>query len=104
MQRLPPLFGDDPLFRGFWESCTGVIAPWPGNIAECLEFEAEDIVVVTPAAAEDGESLAKYLDELRRHLRRGRLDRLVLLFRDGLSARFGRFDAFRFWRPTSPLL
>ncbi len=104
VQRLPPFFGDDPLFQGFWESCTGVISPWPGNFAECLDIAVKDLVVVTPAAAEDGDALAKYLDELRRHLKSGRLDRLILLFRDGLTAEVGRFDAFRFWRPTSPLL
>ena len=104
VQRLPPLFGEDPLIQGFWESCTGVIAPWPGSFAECLDIAVKDLVVVTPAVAEDRDSLAKYLDELRRHLKSGRLDRLVLLFRDGLTAEVGRFDAFRFWRRTSPLL
>ena len=101
---LPSFFGDDPLFQGYWESCTGIIAPWPGNFAECLDIAVKDVVAVIPDSDEDGESLAGHLDELRGLLRIGRLDRLVLLFRDGLSARFGRFDAFRFWRRTSPLL
>jgi len=101
---LPPFFGADPLFQGFWESCTGVIAPWPGNFADCLDIAVKDLVVMTPADDEDGDALARYLDELRGHLKSGRLDRLVLLFRDGLSARIGRFDAFRFWRRSSELL
>lgn len=101
---LPPFFGEDPMFHGYWESCTGAIAPWPGNFAECLDIAIKDLVVVTPADYEDGDSLAKYLHELRGLLQSGRLDRLTLLFRDGLMARFGRFDAFRFWRRMSPLL
>ncbi len=101
---LPPFFGDDPLFQGYWESCTGVTAPWPGNFAECLDIAVKDLVVVTPHSEEDGESLARHLDELRGLLKSGRLDRLILLFRDGLATEVGRFDAFRFWRRTSPLL
>ncbi len=104
VQLLPPFFGDDPLFQGYWESCTGVIAPWPGNFAECLDIAVKDLVVVTPDSDEDGESLARHLDELRGLLKSGRLDRLILLFRDGLTTEVGRFDAFRFWRRTSPLL
>jgi hypothetical protein len=100
---LPPFFGDDPLFQGYWESCTGVIAPWPGNFAECLDVAVKDLVVVTPTSNE-GDALARYLDELRGLMKSGRLNRLVLLFRDGLTAEVGRFDAFRFWRRTSKLL
>jgi hypothetical protein len=99
---LPPLFGEDPLFQGFWASCTGVIAPWPGNFSECLEFAVRDFVVLTPE--NEADALANYLDELRGLLQDGQLDRLILLFRDGLTARIGRFDAFRFWRRTSGLL
>ncbi len=66
------------------------------------DIAVKDLVVVPPA--EDGESLVSYLDELRGLLKRGSIDRLVLLFRDGLVAEAGRFDAFRFWRRMSPLL
>ena len=59
---------------------------------------------LTPAEADDTDSLAIYLHELRGLMKSGDIDRLVLLFRDGLVARFGRFDAFRFWRRMSPLL
>jgi hypothetical protein len=104
VQLLPPFFGAEPLFRGYWESCTGLVAPWPGSFAGCLEIAVKDLVVVTPAEAEDGDALAMYLDELRLLQKSGRIDRLVLLFRDGLMAEVGRFDAFRFWRRMSLLL
>ncbi len=104
VRMLPPFFGEDPLFRGYWESCTGIIEPWPGNFAACLDIATKDFVAVTPAGSEDGDALAIYLDELRGLLKGGRLDRLVLLFRDGLRAEVARFDAFRFWRRPSPLL
>lgn len=102
VQLLPPFFGEEPLFQGFWASCTGVVAPWPGSFAACLEIAVRDLVVMTPA--EDSDSLAIYLNELRGLLKSGTIDRLVLLFRDGLVAEAGRFDAFRFWRRMSPLL
>ena len=104
VQLLPPFFGTEPLFQGFWASCTGVVAPWPGSFAACLDIAVKDLVVVTPAGAEDSDSLAIYLNELRGLLKSGRIDRLVLLFRDGLVGELGRFDAFRFWRRMSPLL
>ena len=103
VQVLPPFFGNDPLFQGYWESCTGVVAPWPGNFSECLDFAVKDFVVVTPVS-DERELLGIWLEELRGHLGSGRLDRLVLLFRDGLTAELGRFDAFRFWRRSSELL
>ena len=104
VQKLPPLFGDDPLFKGYWESCTGVTEPWPGNFARCLDIAIKDLVVVTPASSKGGDLLAAYFEELRELLKTGRLNKLVLLFRDGLTAEVGRFDAFRLWRRLSELL
>jgi len=104
VQKLPPLFGDDPLFKGYWESCTGVTEPWPGNFARCLDIAIKDLVVVTPASSKGGDLLAAYFGELRELLKTGRLNKLVLLFRDGLTAEVGRFDAFRLWRRLSELL
>jgi len=104
VQKMPPLFGDDPLFRGYWESCTGVMEPWPGNFARCLDIAIKDLVVVTPASNKGGDLLAAYFEELRDLLKTGRLNKLVLLFRDGLTAEVGRFDAFRLWRRLSELL
>jgi hypothetical protein len=97
---LPPFIGEDPLFQGYWKSCTGVVAPWPGSFADCLEIAVQDFVALPPG----DDALVNYLSELREQLRRGRIDRLMLLFRDGLSARIGRFDAFHIWRKTSSLL
>jgi len=104
VQKLPPLFGDDPLFKGYWESRTGVTEPWPGNFARCLDIAIKDLVVVTPASSKGGDLLAAYFEELRELLKTGRLNKLVLLFRDGLTAEVGRFDAFRLWRRLSELL
>lgn len=99
---LPPLIGADPLFQGYWQSCSSIIAPWPGSFAGCIDFAVGGFVALPPA--ENGGELVACLRELRELMRAGRLKRLVLLFRDGLSARFGRFDAFRLWRRMSPLL
>ncbi|MFQ6003894.1 MAG: hypothetical protein ACE5OQ_00180 [Woeseia sp.] len=104
VEPLPPLFGDDPLFTGYWESRTALISPWPGSFSKCLDLAVKDFVAVTPVPDQGEDLLTACLAELRDLLRAGRLHRLVLLFRDGLTARFGRFDAFRLWRRTCELL
>lgn len=104
VQKLPTLFGDDPLFKGYWQSCTGVIVPWPQNFEQCLDMTTEDFVVVTPASDRGGDLLTAYFVELRELLKTGRLNKLILLFRDGLTAEVDRFDSFRFWRRLSELL
>ena len=104
LQKLPHLFGGDPLFKGYWESCTGLVEPWLGSVEKCLDIAVKDLVVVTPASGDGADFLATCLMELRDLLKSGRLHSLVLLFRDGLTAEVGRFDAFRFWRRASELL
>jgi hypothetical protein len=104
VKKLPSLFGDDPLFKGYWKSCTGVIVPWPQNFSQCLDMTAEDLVVVTPISDGDGDLLTTYFIELRELLKIGRLNKLILLFRDGLTVEVDRFDSFRFWRRLSELL
>jgi hypothetical protein len=63
---------------------------------------AEDLVVVTPIS--DGDLLTAYFVELRELLKTGRLNKLILLFRDGVTVEVDRFDSFRFWRRLSELL
>jgi len=104
VKKLPSLFGDDPLFKGYWKSCTGVIVPLPQNFSECLDMTAEDLVVVTPISNGNGALLTTYFIELRKLLKIGRLNKLILLFRDGLTVEVDRFDSFRFWRRLSELL
>jgi hypothetical protein len=49
-------------------------------------------------------ALRDCLEKLRRMLRRGAINSLALIFRDGLSVEISRWDIWRFWRRTSPLL
>lgn len=104
-----PLFGDDPIFKGYWESCTGVIEKWTGKFAQCLDLAVGGFVVITPDArntrdAAGNDRLADYLRQLREHLRRGHINQLTLLFRDGLCVEISRFDLLKFWRRRSPFL
>lgn len=99
----PPLFADDPLLKGHWLSKTGVVAPWPGNIADCLEASLAGFVAVTPED-DDPELLEHCLGELREALHNGRLSRLTLRFRDGVEAVVQRKHAWRWWRRNSALL
>lgn len=103
---IPPLFSNDPLFKGYWESCTGVVDKWTSDFDHCLDIATNAFVAVAPDVHDDTRPAiqAEYLDKLRLLLRRGRLSRLTLLFRDGLSVEVGKYDVFRLWRTVSPLL
>lgn len=106
LRQIPPLYSDDPLFRGYWNSCTGVVEPWNGNFNECLHSAPDGFVAVAPGENDPAqpEVMAACLEDLRDILKRGELRRLTLLFRDGLSVQLGKHDALRFWRKVSPLL
>ena len=103
---IPPLFADDPLFRGYWNSCTGVTEGWKGNFDQCLSIAPDGFVAVVPDEVDYSHSaaMASYLENLRDILKRGDLRRLTLLFRDRLKIEIGKNDALRFWRRVSPLL
>jgi hypothetical protein len=100
-----PLFGTDPLFKGFWLSRTGIVEGWSGNFDACIELAVKGFVAITPdLAASETESVDHYLQQLKDLLSAGKIGRLTLLFRDGLYAEMTAIDAYRFWRRESPLL
>ena len=100
----PPLFADDPLLAGYWESATAVSDVWPGDFAACAEASVHGFVAVTPESDQRSVTLEAYLLELRGLLRSRRLARLILLFRDGLRADVRRARMLRFWRRDNELL
>ena len=100
----PPLFSDDPLLTGYWESATAQAEPWPGNITNCIAATSAGFVAEVPEAADDPALLETCLRQLRSAVKSGRLSGLVLLFRDGLRAEIKRSQALRFWRRDSELL
>lgn len=103
---IPPLFANDPLFRGYWDSCTGVIETWTSNFDEVLSAAPDGFVTVAPDEIDlsPPEVMADCLESLRLILKRGDLRKLALLFHDGLKIEIGKTDALRFWRTVSPLL
>lgn len=103
---IPPLFSEEPLFRGYWESCTGVYDSWNGNFASCLEVAVSGFVVVTTGLhnASTHDVLEDYLCQLHKHMKSGDISSLTLLFRDGLCVEIGRLDFLKFWRRQSTLL
>ena len=100
----PPLFADDPLLAGYWESATAVCDTWPGNFAACAEASLHGFVAVTPETDLRHETMEGYLVELRDLLRSNRVNRLILLFRDGLRAEVRRSQTLKFWRRDNALL
>lgn len=100
----PPLFADDPLLAGYWESATAVGELWPGNFAACADASLHGFVAVTPETDLRHETLEAYLRELRELLRTRQVSRLILLFRDGLRAEVRRSQVLKFWRRDDALL
>ena len=99
----PPLFANDPLLKGHWLSRTGVVAPWPGSIEECLDASVAGFVAVVPD--EDKPELLEYcLRELRDALVSGRLSRMNLMFSYGIDAEDKLADRWRVWRRSAALL
>jgi hypothetical protein len=100
----PPLFCDDALLKGYWQSAAAVAEPWPDNIKHCLSASVAGFVAATPEFDCNSELLERCLHELREALRSKRLSRVTLLFRDGLRATVTRQHAYRFWRRDSSVL
>jgi len=98
------LFGDDPLFKGMWLSCSAEVRPWPDNFDQCLDGHNGFVAVLPPAAAHDDDLLERTLHGLKRLLQRKRISRLSLIFRDRIDAELTAMDRFAFWRGTSQLL
>lgn len=92
-RKLPPLFADDPVVRGFWRSSSAGAEAWPGTIRACLGAARGSFVAVAPPGNTD-----QVLAELREVMAGGAIGRLVLLFADGASVELRRADRFRFWR------
>lgn len=100
----PPLFADDPLLLGYWQSADAASEPWPGNFADCLRMPGAGFVAVTPESEDDPAFLQDCLEQLRAALRAKRIGRLTILFRDGRRAHVERSHRLRIWRRDSKLL
>lgn len=94
----PPLFADDPLLQGYWQSKTAVVEDWPGSIAACLEASVAGFVAAPAGAAVEPDGLQACLRELRGALRTGRISKLTLLLEDGHRLELLKSDAWKFWR------
>ena len=100
----PPLYSDDALLTGHWESQSATADPWPGSIAECVDASVSGFVATLPNVGQSLEAVESCLDELRAALRSKRLNAVVLLFKGGLRAKVRRAHAVRVWRRRHPLL
>lgn len=104
VQPIFPLFANDPLFKGFWLSRTGIVEEWSDGFETCVELAQKGFVAIVPQAAGQSESPDRHLQTLKALLEAGRIGRLTLLFRDGLRADIKARDAYRLWRRESSLL
>jgi hypothetical protein len=99
----PPLFADDYLLMGYWQSKTGVAERWPGSIAACLDAAVAGFVAVPNAVADDPDWLQTCLEELRQAMNSGRISQLTLILADGYIVNVQRADSWKFWRQRSAL-
>ena len=100
-QPMYPLFSNDPLFKGFWLSRTGVVEPWDDDFEACTALAQKGFVAIVPPTKESPDG---YLRQLKALMASGRISKLTVLFRDGLRVETARRDAYRFWRRESPLV
>ena len=101
---VPPLFADEPLLRGYWDSVAGEVDGWPGTIEACLDASPAGFVAsISPGPGGDV-ALDAELAVLRGAVRSGGLRRVVLIAADGLRATLHRGDRIRVWRRIAPLL
>jgi hypothetical protein len=101
---VPPLYGTEPLLRGYWASVSGSAEVWPGTIGACLDAAPGGFVAVVPPVSDAGASLDSELAALRDALYRGRLASAVLVTADGVRATLRRADRLRVWRRKARLL
>jgi hypothetical protein len=100
-----PLFTNDPMFKGFWLSCTGLIEPWSDDFQAAIKLAQKGFVAVAPEmVAGHIISADRYLWSLKALLAAGNIGRLTMLFRDGLQVEIQAWDNWRIWRRESPLL
>lgn len=98
---LPDLYSSDALFAGYWAGAKGTSQPWL-DFAACISSSPHGFVAVVDE--ESADALPAQLVGLASLLRRGRLRRLIVLFRDGLKVELDRIDCLKIWRNLSPLL
>jgi len=103
---LPALRADDPLVRGFWLSAGVPIEAWDPDLRRVVGNNGSAAVYVVPDRADGSSSdaLGGYLAALHDCLKRGDIEVLTAVFRDGLTVRLRRPELLRIWRNSSPLL
>ncbi|MGI9202978.1 MAG: hypothetical protein ACR2Q3_03145 [Woeseiaceae bacterium] len=89
---VPDLYSADPLFNGFWASCQRPFESFK-DFADCRSRSPGGFVAVVP-----GNPFHDGLNGLKQVIGVGGLQRLTLLFRDGVTVSLSRFDRLRFWR------
>ena len=100
----PPLFSSDPLLMGYWHSISSKVYSWPGSISRCLKNSKNSFIAEVPCAGDCPDLFEESLIELQEALRVGRLNSLILLFRDELRSSITKFHNLRFWRRKSYLI
>jgi hypothetical protein len=99
-----PLFSNDPLLLGYWNSINAKAKRWPGSIFNCLNESTDSFIAEIPDVNDHQNLIEESLIELQKALRDGRLSNLTLLFRDGLRVYVSPNHNLRFWRRKSYLI
>jgi hypothetical protein len=97
-QSLPRLYGDDPLFVGYWRQSDAKVASFGGDLGDCVG--AGDFVAVSDDAIDAG-GAEPVLQQLQQLLDGGDLAMATIIFRGGPRIDVRRGDRWRFWRRST---
>ncbi len=103
VQKLPPLFCNDPLLVGFWKRAGASLVPLPVSIPEIIDITDTGFVTMIPLAPASEPLLEPSLAALRAALWSGRLDEVRLHFANDLKVTLRRSHRHRYWRRSSPV-
>jgi hypothetical protein len=100
VQHLPPLIGDDALFRGFWKSCCTDGLQWQGR-DNWVKSAPRGFVAVISSSVDIDLVTENLLSHARTQLTRGRIRRLTIFFGGRWVLRLRRLDLLAVWRTAS---
>jgi len=104
-QNLPVLFGDDPLFAGYWSRHGAMYKPWPGSVSECVTATDDSVIITVPESSTGvfDNAAQAIIDEIGALIKRRRITKLNMIFNNEVTVRLRWSELAKFWRRGSAL-
>ena len=105
--KLPKLFSDDPILRGYWSLTSNESDNYEQDFEDFLSNQDGAFVVVTPENtslfSSQKKELELFLSAVYRYYKKTHPEQLVLIFRDGWQMQIKPLHKYFFWRNTKSL-